>query len=157
MAEAKLWITMIGNFLMYRNVGKLMYLWNSNPDRSSLATQMVKKLPAMQETWVWSLGWEDSMEKGTATHSSILVWRISWTEEPGRLQSMGSQRYICMYIYILYIYILSHDYPSSLTSIVNTMAETNILKRYWLEKRMPELEDEWMCKWTSDEWMSKQI
>ena len=92
MAEAKLWITMIGNFLMYRNVGKLMYLWNSNPDRSSLATQMVKKLPAMQETWVWSLGWEDSMEKGTATHSSILVWRIPWTEKPGRLQSMGPQR-----------------------------------------------------------------
>ena len=54
--------------------------------------QMVKNLPAMQETWVWSLGWEDPLEKGMATHSSILAWRISWTEEPGGLQSMGSHR-----------------------------------------------------------------
>ena len=46
----------------------------------------------MQETWVWSLGWEDPLEKEMATHSSILAWRISWTEEPGGLQSMGSQR-----------------------------------------------------------------
>ena len=45
----------------------------------------------MQETWVWSLGQEDPLEKGMATHSSILAWRIPWTEEPGRLQSMGSQ------------------------------------------------------------------
>ena len=52
--------------------------------------QMVKNPPAVQETWV--LSWEDPLEKGTATHSSILAWRISWTEEPGRLQSMGSQR-----------------------------------------------------------------
>ena len=52
---------------------------------------MVKNLPAMQETWVRSLGWEDPLEKGTATHSSILAWRILWTEEPGRLQYMGSQ------------------------------------------------------------------
>ena len=50
---------------------------------------MVKNLPAMWETWVQSLGWEDLLEKGTATHSSILTWRIPWTEEPGRLQSMG--------------------------------------------------------------------
>ena len=53
--------------------------------------QMVKNLPVMQETWVQSLGWEDSLEKGMATHSSILAWRIPWTEEPGGLQSMGSQ------------------------------------------------------------------
>ena len=53
---------------------------------------MVKNLPAMQETWVWSLGWEDPLEKGTATHSSILAWRIPWREEPGRLQSMGLHR-----------------------------------------------------------------
>jgi len=45
-----------------------------------------------QETRVQSLGWEDPLEEGTATHSSILAWRVSWTEEPGRLQSMGSQR-----------------------------------------------------------------
>ena len=53
---------------------------------------MVKNLPAMQETQVPSLGWEDPLEKGAATHSSILAWRIPWTEEPGGLQSMGSQR-----------------------------------------------------------------
>ena len=54
--------------------------------------QMVKNLPAMWETCVSFLGREDLLEKGTATHSSILAWRISWTEEPGRLQSMELQR-----------------------------------------------------------------
>ena len=53
---------------------------------------MVKNLPAMQETWVQSLSQEDPLEKGMATHSSFLVWRIPWTEKPGRLQFMGSQR-----------------------------------------------------------------
>jgi len=53
---------------------------------------MVKKLPAMQATRVRSLGGKDPLEKGMATHSSILAWRIPWTEEPGGLQSMGSQR-----------------------------------------------------------------
>ena len=53
---------------------------------------MVKNLPAMQETWVLSLGWEDLLEKGMATHSSILAWRIPWTEKPGGPQSMGLQR-----------------------------------------------------------------
>ena len=59
---------------------------------ASLAAQMLKNLPAMWETWVRSLGWEDPLEKGMATHCSILVWRIPWTEEPGGLQSMGLQR-----------------------------------------------------------------
>ena len=53
---------------------------------------MVKNLPAMQEMWVQSLGQEDPLEEGMATHSSILAWRIPWTEKPGRLQSIGSQR-----------------------------------------------------------------
>ena len=53
---------------------------------------MVKDLPEMQETGICSLGQEDLLEKGMATHSSILAWRIPWTEEPGRLQSMGLQR-----------------------------------------------------------------
>ena len=57
--------------------------------RASLVAQSVKSLPAVQETWVQSLGWEDSLEKEIATHSSILAWKISWTEEPGGLQSMG--------------------------------------------------------------------
>ena len=57
--------------------------------QASLMAQMVNNLPAMQETWVPSLGQDDSMEKGMATHSSVLAWRIPWTEEPGRLQSVG--------------------------------------------------------------------
>ena len=57
-----------------------------------MVAQTVKRLPTMQETWVGSLGREDPFEKEMATHSSTLVWKIPWTEEPGRLQSMGSQR-----------------------------------------------------------------
>ena len=58
----------------------------------TLVAQTVKNLPAMQETQVRSLGWEDPLEKEMATHFSILAWKISWTEEPGGLQSMGSRR-----------------------------------------------------------------
>ena len=57
-----------------------------------LVAQLVKNLPAKQETWVWSLDQEDPLEKGVATHSSILAWRIPLTEDPAGLQSMGSQR-----------------------------------------------------------------
>ena len=53
---------------------------------------LLKRLPGMRETWVQSLGWEDPLEKEMATHSSTLAWKIPWTEEPGRLQPMGSQR-----------------------------------------------------------------
>ena len=59
---------------------------------ASLVAPTVKSLPAMQETWVESLGRKDPLEKEMATHSSILAWKIPWTEEPDRLQSMGSQR-----------------------------------------------------------------
>ena len=70
---------------------------------ASLVAQRVKRLPAMQETWVWSLDQEDPLEKEMATHSSIFAWRILWTEKPGRLQSMGSQR-------------VGHDWATSLHS-----------------------------------------
>ena len=60
--------------------------------RDSLVVQRLKRLPAMRETWVLSLGREDPLEKEMATHSSILAWRILWMEEPGRPQSMGLQR-----------------------------------------------------------------
>ena len=66
-----------------------MYMYNWGV---SLVAQMVKNPPAMQDTWVLSLGPEDPLKKRTATHCSILAWRILWTEEPGRLQSTGSQR-----------------------------------------------------------------
>ena len=58
---------------------------------TSPVAQLVKNLPATRETWVPSLGWEDPWEEGMATHSSILAWRIPWTEEPGGLQFTGSQ------------------------------------------------------------------
>ena len=60
--------------------------------RASLMAQSLKPLPPMQDTRVRSLGWEDPLEKEMVTHFSILAWRIPWTEEPGRLQSTGSQR-----------------------------------------------------------------
>ena len=64
----------------------IIYVW------ASLVAQMVKNLLAMQETWVRSLGWENPLEKGMATQSSIFAQRILWTEEPGKLQGMESQR-----------------------------------------------------------------
>jgi len=57
-----------------------------------VVAQMVKNPPTMQEVQILSLGWEDPLKKGMATHSSILAWRIPWAEEPSRLQAMGSQR-----------------------------------------------------------------
>ena len=69
--------------------------------RATLVAQTVKRLPAMQETGVWSLGWEEPLEKEMAAHSSTLAWKIPWTEEHGRLQSMGSQR-------------VGHDWATSL-------------------------------------------
>ena len=56
----------------------------------SLVAQMMKSLPAMKKTWVQALGWEDPLDNGMSTNSSILAWRIPWTDEPGGLQSMGS-------------------------------------------------------------------
>ena len=68
-------------------------LSTQQPDsRAALVAQLVKNLPDVQETWVWSLGWEDPLEKRMATHCSILSWRIPWRQEPGGLQFMGSQR-----------------------------------------------------------------
>ena len=58
----------------------------------SLVSQIVKNLPARQETWVQSLYWEDPLKKEMVTHCCIIAWEIPWTEEPGKLQSMGSQR-----------------------------------------------------------------
>ena len=72
---------------------------------------MVKTLPAMWETWVQSLGWEDPLKKGTATHFSILAWRIPWTEQPGRLQSMGSQRVRPNWVTLTFI-MLSFDFAT---------------------------------------------
>ena len=64
----------------------------SHANRTSLVAQMVKRLSTMRETWVRALGWEDPLEKEIAIHSSTVAWKIPWIEEPGTLQSMGSQR-----------------------------------------------------------------
>ena len=70
---------------------RLLCALEFSPHWASLVAQMLKNLPAMQETWVWYLDWEDPLEKGMATHSSILAWRIPWSEKPGGLQFMRSQ------------------------------------------------------------------
>ena len=67
----------------------MYYLCEKYYKPASLVAQLVNNLPAVWETQVQSLGWEDPLEKEMATHSSILAWKISWTEEPGGLQSMG--------------------------------------------------------------------
>ena len=75
-------------------ISKMQYLspTPSSLTHNSLVAHVVKNPPTMHETWVQSLGPEDLLEKGMATYSSILAWRISWTEQLGRLQSVGSQR-----------------------------------------------------------------
>ena len=84
---------------------------------TSLVAQRLKHLPPMWETWVWSLGREDPLEKEMVTHSSILAWRIPWTEKPGKLQSMGLQR-------------VGHNWATSLSLLLTYM------KGLYL-KRMP--------------------
>ena len=87
-----------------KRVLQLLCYKDINPaHQSSLVAQTVKHLPAMRETWVWSLGGEDPLEKEMATYSSTLAWKTPWTEEPGRLQSLGSQR-------------VRHDWVTSLPS-----------------------------------------
>ena len=83
-------LTFSGTIKMFSTVTAAFYI----PTSSGLPwwLKMVKRLPAVWESRVWSLGWEDTLEKEMATHSSTLAWKIPWTEEPGRLQSMGSQR-----------------------------------------------------------------
>ena len=102
--------------------------WPLNP-----SVQMVKCLPAMQETWVQSLGGEDPLEKEIATHSSILAWRIPWMEEPGGLQSTGSQR-------------VRHDWATSLTH-----EDLQDLLEATPKKRCPLLHKGWNAKVGSQE------
>ena len=91
---------------------------------------MVKDPPARWETWVQSLGWEDPLEKGTATHSSILAWKIPWTKGPGGLQSMGSQRVVhdlATFTYNhIYIHIYIHTYRMSLHLSVHLLDYSTI-------------------------------
>ena len=88
------------------------------PSRASVVAQMVKRLPTMQETRVWSLGWEGPLEKEMAIHSSTLAWKIPWTEKSGRLQSMGWQR-------------VRHDWGTSLSLYSITLILCCILVSYF--------------------------
>ena len=85
-------VTELINMLLWHHGHTVAELPSLREKRASLVAHMVKNLPAMHEIQLWSLGREDSLEKGMATHSSILAWRIPWRKEPGRLQSMGSQK-----------------------------------------------------------------
>ena len=76
-------------YLCFQSPGIYYYYFGA-----SLVAQTVINLPAMRETWVWSLGWEDLLDKGMETHSRILAWKIQWTEEPCELHTLGSQRVI---------------------------------------------------------------
>ena len=80
------------SFLLYYSIFFILCSDSGYYLGASLVAQMVKNLPVMQETWILSLCWEDPLEKEMATHSSILAWRIPWTEESGGLPSMGPQR-----------------------------------------------------------------
>ena len=86
------------------------WTWVCANSRSSLVARMVKSLPTVRETQVWSLGQKDPLEKEMATHSSILAWKIPWTEELGKLQSMGLQR-------------VTHDWATSLEQILGDSKE----------------------------------
>ena len=86
---------------------------------------MVKSLPAMQEIWVQSLGREDPLEKDMATHSSILAWEIPWTEETGRLQTVGSQR--VKHDWVTNIWVTNSDAESVVTEWVSV--ETSICQK----------------------------
>ena len=90
--RAKVCLSIIQSFLQSSNTFQAPILFQLNPRSGFHGGLVVKNPPAMQEMWVGSLGWEDPLEKRMATHSSILAWRIPWTEEPGRLQSMGLQK-----------------------------------------------------------------
>ena len=84
------WFFLFKLCLLYKET--IQHLFLISYYRASLVAQMVKNLPATRETWVRSLGWEDPLEERMATHSSLLAWRIPWTQESGGLQSMGSPR-----------------------------------------------------------------
>ena len=79
-------------FVEISNSGKEVGIGRNNDEISHVMVKTVKNLPSLQETCVQSLGWEDPLEEGMATHSSILTWRIPWTEDPGGLQFRGLQR-----------------------------------------------------------------
>ena len=84
-----------------KTLQKILFSSHHQQHGASLVAQTVKSMTTIQEIWVWTLDWEDPVEKEMATHSSTLAWRIPWTEEPGGLQSMGSKRVIFVKVELL--------------------------------------------------------
>ena len=91
--------------------------------------KIVKNIPAMQETKLWPLGWEDPLEKGMATHSGILAWRIPWTEEPGGLWFMGSQRVRHNWVTKIFILICSWDFNMEWVLVLTECYSTSTIKK----------------------------
>ena len=117
---------------------------------ASLIAQMVKNLPAVQETRVRSLGQEDPLEKEMATHSSILAWKVPWTEEPGGLQSMGSQiaghdwaTNTCTYTLVVFL-LKQSDFNPRLSNLFPVFRWNNDLGRL-LKLSLPSQELVWPC------------
>ena len=112
-------------------------------ERASLVAQMVKNLPAMQETWIQSLSWEGPLEKGMATHSSILAWRIPWTEEPGGILSMQLQR-------------LRHDWETNIFTFVYTVVSIQetpkIYKKGCTDREKKALKKASIMAWEQRRW-----
>ena len=115
--------------------------------------QQVKNLPAMQKTRVWSLGWENPLEKEMATHSSILAWKILWTEEPARLQSMGSQRVEHSWVtkHIAHILLLSTLYWGIQNFLNTSISLLCVLYLSWAVcpkhlHKIPRQNTHWHCK-----------
>ena len=100
------------NQLKFFSTGNVLKVFMGKYEKgwASLVDQIVKNLPAVQKTWVWSLGLEDTLEKEMATHSSTLACKIPWTEKPGRLQSMGLQR-------------VGHDWAISLSFFLSAVSQ----------------------------------
>ena len=112
------WMDTNGEASTWRVLVVFVFVYLYFPNPSSLVAQRLKRLPAMRETWVQSLDWEDPLEKEMATHSSILAWIIPWTAEPGRLQSTGSQR-------------VGHDWATSLSLSTLPPTPYNAIKTLW--------------------------
>ena len=111
-----------------------------------LVAQSVKNLPAVQETRVWFLGWEDPLEKEMATYSSILAWQVSWTEEPGGLQSVGSQRVrhderltltYLLYLLLCNVYVWWASLAAQMVKNLPAVQETQVRKIPWRREQLP--------------------
>ena len=95
----------------------MFYTFDPSLSGASLVAQIIKNLPAVQETWLQSPGLEDPLEKGMTTHSSILAWRIPWREESGGLHSMGSQRFRHNWVTNTFSFLLHPCFPQKMKKI----------------------------------------